>query len=128
MIGSKDIAQTLLFSNKQKEIDTKTLVSNTLAYLKKQKSLHLLPEILRILERESALEEKTNSINITTSHEISKEALSKIKEKLFIDSKEVPNQVVDHSLLGGFIAEHQGVIYDASIKRRLELLKKHLTK
>ena len=128
MITSKDIAQTILFAEKQGQTDTKKLVQNTLAYLKKQGSEHLIPEVLRILEQESAKEAERESVVIETSHEMSASTLKQIKDNLLAGATEKPEQVINEDLIGGFVAKHDGVIYDASLKKKLELLRKELVK
>jgi F0F1-type ATP synthase delta subunit len=128
MIGARDIAQTILFAEKSKDVDSKTLIRNTLAYLKKQNLTHLLPEVLRILEQSAAAEAERESVVIETSHKVSEKTLSEISEKVLSGAKEKPEQIVNEELIGGFVARHGGVIYDASLKRKLELLKKELTK
>jgi F0F1-type ATP synthase delta subunit len=128
MIGARDIAQTILFAEKSKDVDSKKLVRNTLAYLKKQNLTHLLPEVLRILEQHAAAEAERESVVIETSHKVSEKTLSEISDKVLSGAKEKPEQIVNEELIGGFVAKHNGVIYDASLKRKLELLKKELTK
>jgi F0F1-type ATP synthase delta subunit len=128
MIGARDIAQTILFAEKSKDVDSKTLIRNTLAYLKKQNLTHLLPEVLRILEQHAAAEAERESVVIETSHKVSEKTLSEISDKVLSGAKEKPEQIVNEELIGGFVAKHNGVIYDASLKRKLELLKKELTK
>ncbi len=128
MITSRDIVQTLLFANKKDDLDAKKLVSNTLAYLEKQNLKHLLPEVLRILEQEGLKEAEQESVVIETSHVVSESTLKQISSKLLTDAKEDPKQVVNEDLIGGFVAKHNGVIYDASLKRKIELLRKELTK
>ncbi|MFT5359976.1 MAG: F0F1-type ATP synthase delta subunit [Candidatus Paceibacteria bacterium] len=128
MINSRDIVQTLLFANKKSDIDAKKLVSNTLAYLKKQNLEHLLPEVLRILEQEGLKEAEQESVVIETARVVSESTLKQIAEKLLTGAKENPEQIVNEDLIGGFVVKHDGVIYDASLKRKMELLKTKLIK
>jgi F0F1-type ATP synthase delta subunit len=128
MITSRDITQTILFSEKNGNIDAKKLASNTLAYLKKQNLEHLLPEILRILEQEGLKEAEQESVVIETAREVSESMLKQISSKLLDCAEGKPEQVVNEDLIGGFVAKHNGVIYDASLKRKIELLKKELVK
>jgi F0F1-type ATP synthase delta subunit len=128
MINSRDIVQTLLFANKKSDIDAKKLVSNTLAHLKKQNLEHLLPEVLRILEQEGLKEAEQESVVIETARVVSESTLKQIAEKLLTGAKENPEQIVNEDLIGGFVVKHDGVIYDASLKRKMELLKTKLIK
>jgi F0F1-type ATP synthase delta subunit len=128
MINSRDIVQTLLFANKKSDIDAKKLVSNTLAHLKKQNLEHLLPEVLRILEQEGLKEAEKESVVIETARVVSESTLKQIAEKLLTGAKENPEQIVNEDLIGGFVVKHDGVIYDASLKRKMELLKTKLIK
>ncbi len=128
MITSRDIAQTLMFANKKDDVDTKKLVSNTLAYLESKKLTHLITEVSRILDEEAKKELERESVVVETPYEISDNTLREISEKLLSDAKEKPQQVLNEGLIGGFVVKHGGVIYDASLKRKIELLKNKLKK
>lgn len=144
MITSRDIAQTLLFADRKGDLEAKTLVSNTLAYLKKNNLIHLLPEVLRILEQELEKETEKESVVIETPFKVSEGVLKEISDKVLapdqtksdIGSSQMattskagsPKQITNEGLIGGFVARHGGVIYDASLKRKLEILRKKLTK
>lgn len=67
-------------------------------------------------------------VDLTTSNEVSEQQLSSIKlvlEKI-LNKSVIFSQSVDQSLIGGFIAQVDDKMYDASIKHQLELMRKQL--
>ena len=70
------------------------------------------------------------TVNLTTATKLSDAALESIKNKLMesvlTDDKVEINTSVDPKLVGGFVLEFDGKQYDASVARKLEVLRKEL--
>jgi len=66
------------------------------------------------------------SIKVKVAYDISEAEKQKLKRKLTeLTQKQVDlNFQKDESIIGGFVAKHDDIVYDASIKHSLEQLKK----
>jgi len=128
MITSRDIAETLLFVETQGLADTTVFVQKMTGYLKKHHSLHLLPEALRMVEEGARKEKERESVTITTPFDLSATVVKDIVKTIAPLAKEKPMVVLNKELIGGCTVEYGGVVYDASMKKGLELLQKQLTK
>ena len=90
--------------------------------LKGKKKEYLLP---KIVENTLALMAKENRFEIVLAHEQSGESFNKLEERLArvlcaADAK----MKIDAALIGGFIAKTDQCLIDASVKGKLEQLKK----
>lgn len=85
---------------------------------------HLLPDVVKFLERFSRQDKYTKSVYITTARDINKKTVLSIKK--YIKAEGEVEHVVDPSIIGGFIAETEGYLYDASIKNSLYRLRSEL--
>jgi len=67
-------------------------------------------------------------IKVKVAFELSEELKGKLKSTLenLTNKKVTLNLNIDEKIIGGFIAEHEDTVYDASIKHSLDLLKKKL--
>lgn len=126
MIGSKEIAYTMIASEKEGRVDSKILARNLVHYLQESKRIDLLPEILRIIDESAVKDEGYHTVSITTPHDAAQEDLEKIISFISPETKNITKLHVDKDLIGGFIAEHKGIIYDASIQKQIQLLKNKL--
>ncbi|MDQ5901636.1 MAG: synthase subunit delta [Patescibacteria group bacterium] len=127
MISSSLIVKALKENLKDSK-DTESLVLGLISYLKKNNLLSLLPNVLRKLELEKQKEEKSKTINITTSHDFDEDVIEKIKGYISKEKGDKFKIVVDENLIGGFVVKGKNKILDASIKRNLEFLRESLTK
>jgi len=103
------------------------LSSKIIDYLEYNNMLHLLPNIIKNLEDINKEKDILNSCKIYSSHKLSDKIITDIKSDLDINSTET-NFTVDSNLIGGFIVEHKGVIYDASILNTLNKAERLLAK
>jgi F0F1-type ATP synthase delta subunit len=126
MIGSKEIAYTMIASERDARVSSKTLARNLVHYLQKNKRIDLLPEIIRIMSESSVKDEVYRTVSITTPYVTEKEDVQKIISFISPEATNITEVHVDKNLIGGFIAEHRGVIYDASIQKQIQLLKNKL--
>lgn len=125
MISSSLIVKAIKENLKDSK-DAESLVLGLISYLKKNNLLSLLPNVLRKLELEKQKEEKSKTIDITTSHSFDEDVIEKIKG--YISKENRFKVAVDESLIGGFVVKGKNKILDASIKRNLEFLRESLTK
>ena len=91
----------------------------------------ILPEIAIEYQKQYKRIKHISTVTITTAEPISAEAAEAIRTKL-ANSSETDTHVevetaVDPSLIGGFVLEFDGKIYDASVSQKLEELKKDFT-
>ncbi len=103
----------------------------TMAFLRiltKKGRERYLPEIVNEFIHEYKKYKHITTVHLTTAAPLSEVAVKKIHDQLEA-SKQTDQYVemetsVDESLIGGFVLEFEGKIYDASVKNKLEELKK----
>lgn len=124
MLNSEKIAQSIYLLAHEEEKSAK-VVKNLVAYLQQHNGLPLLPTIVAHLERMAKRDAAHETLFIKTAHQLDRSAGTLIKEALEARDAETVTEHVD-ALLGGFVAEYKGVIYDASVRTQLEKLKQTL--
>lgn len=87
-----------------------------------------MPEIANEFIQEYKKYKHITSVRLTTATPLDESALKKIHEKL-VASKETDDNVeiethVDPDIIGGYILEFDGKMYDASVKNKLSELRK----
>lgn len=87
-----------------------------------------LPEIAKEFQFQYKKLNHITSMKVITAKELSKEALDAIKAQFQLshetdDTVEIETEV-DPTLIGGFVVEFGDRLYDASVKHKLDLLKK----
>lgn len=90
----------------------------------------ILEEILISFDQLKNVKLGIAKVNLTTSLEVDDNQLEKIKTTLegLLSKKVTFDKIIDASIIGGFVAQVDDKIYDASIKNQLELMKKQLVK
>lgn len=90
----------------------------------------ILDEILVSFEQLKNEKLGIAKVDLTTSLEVDDNQLEKIKTTLekLLSKKVTFDKKIDASIIGGFVAQVDDKIYDASIKNQLELMKKQLVK
>lgn len=90
----------------------------------------ILEEILISFDQLKNVKLGIAKVNLTTSLEVDDNQLEKIKTTLegLLSKKVAFDKIIDASIIGGFVAQVDDKIYDASIKNQLELMKKQLVK
>lgn len=128
MISSKNLANAIYEISKTSKKDKEVIVLAILDYVKKYKLEALLPKAISYLENKSQKDSTWDTLSIESKIHIDNEIIEKIKIKLnAIKAQKVKNEIKEE-LIGGFTATYKGVIYDASIKNQLKLLRNVLTK
>jgi F0F1-type ATP synthase delta subunit len=97
-------------------------VDNFLSFCHQQKIDYLLPNILHYYQEISQREQNKQTVNLKINHKISSIILGKIKKIIGATDNSQVNLIEDKNILGGFIAEYQNKIFDASLKRQLDRL------
>ncbi len=77
------------------------------------------------LERMQANARAKLELDIVSAHKLSDSAVKEIKKSLGAD--QLGTVTEDSNLIGGFVAEYNGVVYDASVATQLNRLKNTLT-
>lgn len=126
MISSRELAKSFIqLAESEKNADEVSEVC--LAFLRDNHLEHLLSHIVKHMEHMTKADEHKNTLRLVSAFAKQGEEIAKeVIKKLAIEPKDT---IVTHdeSLVGGFIAEYQGVRYDASIRNKLTLLQETLT-
>lgn len=87
-----------------------------------------LPEIAGAFMDQYKVIKQITSVKITSATELSEEELGKIRSELITggntEAEIEISTVVDPELIGGFILEFDGQIYDASVSHKLDVLRR----
>ncbi len=124
MKSPKTIAKSLYLLSKKN--DTNKVSLAFLDYVKKRHMQKELPNILTHLKHLVGIDNKLNTANIVSAFTLNKDSLQKIKELVGVDKNSKVVLKEDESFLGGFVINYKGLMYDASIKRKLSKLKESL--
>lgn len=111
------------YLNKPEEI-----ISGLLDYLDEKKSIGLLPEITRVLEKESSKIKEKDEIIITSAVKLTDTQLQNIKNHIFKRfNKELPvTNKIDSNLIGGFTIKVNDWILDSSIVNEINHFRRQL--
>jgi F0F1-type ATP synthase delta subunit len=107
-------------------VSTETIIKGLNFFINKHKLDYLLPSLVDHLERLQNESERLNTLNIKIGLPIEQETVEEIKKAMKLEDKVKVKTEIDSDLIGGFIATHQSLIYDASLKNQLNLLKARL--
>lgn len=122
MISSRHIAQAV-YELAQEGHDS-MIHTRVFEYLQSHNLLSLLGNVMHHLEQLYETEKRHQTLQITSAQDMSESFVKELKKTL--SAHHVAPVVVHPELQGGFIAEYQGVVYDASVKTQLEKLKQIL--
>lgn len=86
----------------------------------------LLPRVWEYLRNIKEEDEKKETIEIISSHNLDASLNNAIKKMLSLRGDAPQKNIIDKNLIGGFIVKHNNVIYDASLDGQLKSLKNHL--
>ncbi len=122
MINSYAIARAVY--ELAQDSENKHVVDNLVVYLQSHNLMPLLDSILNHVEHMHARASAQESLDIVSAYPLSESFVSELKDVL--GAKKTGSQKQDQDLIGGFIMEHNGVMYDASISTQLIRLKNAL--
>ena len=128
MITSKQLAKALISSVRDNPESHEKTLKNFEKFLEKNHLVELLPNIIKSLEDEQKRIDRQDSLEITTSHKVSKETIKIIEDFVQKNSKSKTHVLEDDRLIGGFVAKYKGMVYDGSIRNHINQLKAILIK
>ncbi len=105
--------------------DVKSVVKSFAAYLVARQANNLLPNILNHFEQIWSAEQGVAVGKIRSAHPLNEDTEAQIKDylsKLLAKPYLSLEKVVEPDLLGGFVAEYDNQVFDASLKNNLERL------
>lgn len=126
MIASRTIAKKLLKLALDPRVDEKELADRFFDFAKKNDLLRQMRTILYYLEAEIEKGRREEKVRVTTAHPISSDTLGLIKRYIGAPREALATVEVDPALIGGFMGQYHGRIYDASMRARLAGLQKML--
>lgn len=88
---------------------------------------HELSAVIRRLERIADDERRGRTLLIKAAHPLSSESVERVIRFVQADADTPVAFAEDPSVIAGFVAEHRGMIYDASAARQIERLQASLT-
>jgi len=128
MISSKNLADAIYQISLSSKKDSSVISEAIFSYVKNYRLEFLLPKAIVYLEDKIKKESIWNTFFLESRFTLSGEIVKNIKNKLnATDAQEVVIKE-NTDLIGGFMATYKGIIYDASIKNQLQLLKNSLIK
>lgn len=92
------------------------------AYATTQNLTHLIPGIVAHLSRIAERDTDHETLKIAAAHTLSPEALEYIRTFVGAPQNVSVTTETNAALIGGFVAEHHGIVYDGSCARQLEKL------
>lgn len=91
-----------------------------------------LPEIVTAFQDQYKFLKNITSVHITSATALSEQEMKDIKAKLLADDSTGQDLAIetsiDPSLIGGFILEYDGTVYDASVAHKLKELRREFEK
>ncbi len=124
MKSPKIIAKSLYLLSKKN--DTSKVSLAFLDYVKTRHMQKELPKILSHLKHLVSIDNTLNTANIVSAFTLNKDSVKKIQELVGADKNSEVVLKKDNSFLGGFVINYKGLMYDASMKRKLSKLKESL--
>jgi len=122
MISSRSLAKSLY-----KELRTSSSPEQVFdAVIEKMKkdNPYIIERTLGYLIRLFEKEQKHNSLSIRFGIDPDTESIERVQK--YVKSIEKPEIHIDDTLIGGFIAEHKGVVYDGSVRGYIQKLRNQL--
>ena len=125
MNSPRAIARTLFREIKKTE-KPEQFLGAFLALMKEKKKDYMLPSILYFFNALTVKDSDLHSLRLTFGNDPTKKTISSVQKYIDV-SKDVPVTIkTDNQIIGGFIAEYKGTIYDGSVFGYIKKLKKKL--
>lgn len=126
MLKSKTIAEAIYKQGQGEK--TGNIVESVVVFLTKHKMLSMLPNVLFHLTLIAERDKKKNECHFVLAHTVSKELAHATAKKIIGEHVHADNIFTkeDSELIGGFTLKHNGILYDASLKTKLDLLQEKL--
>lgn len=105
--------------------ETEKIISNFLNFLKEKGDLYRIQKVLKEFEEIYNKKNGIHKLKIKSAFPLAHDVIKKIAENLGIKEYEA-GVAEDKSLIGGFVAQYDDNLIDASIKNNLNKLHKQL--
>lgn len=102
------------------------VVTAVTSFVEKRDLMHLLPDVLEQLERQSRLSHTEEGLVVTTAQEVDDSLIAAIKERISAPDDVEVSAKQDPTLVGGFIARYGGKEYASFVDRDLKRLEREL--
>ncbi len=126
-ISAQQLARVLLHAHEQEPERIRSFMNRYFVFLEKNNLMALLPQIVRHLRLAKEQNESRQAYEITTHTSLSATALHDILKKIQAPEGVRIKKHVDPDMIGGIIIKHNGYIFDASIRSKLDDLQELLT-
>lgn len=123
MMKTKDIARALISLVEDDNLDPVNVVDNFMRYVKKYNMEGMAKNVLTVIENEVQKATERKTVYINTAYETSSSLYEKIKEQLKIPSNAPTSVTVQKEMLGGFKILYKDILYEYSLRSRLENLR-----
>ncbi|MDD4995972.1 MAG: F0F1 ATP synthase subunit delta [Patescibacteria group bacterium] len=124
--SSQNLAKKLLKSIKTNPKKMNEIADQFILFCHQKNLDYLLPNILKYLEKKIAEEKEEKTLSIKIKNNLSSSMIEKIKKISGFNKNDKIKIIKDQKILGGFIAQYQNKIFDASVNHNLSLLKNKL--
>lgn len=129
LFDSKKIAKVIfkeLLNSKEEDINT--IISNLLAFIKKNKIQKNIKQIIKYIELEFKRYKASSSLFVEAPFHFRQGDLDNIIKRIKLDIKEdvETNFKENKKLLGGFVIKFKNKIYNGSVINQLEELKRSI--
>ena len=121
-ISSQQLAQALVSALEQHPSRTDEITDRFISWCRQYHVLPFLPRILFHVERFMQEKRAGETVEVTTAHRLSSEAMADLLHKCGFDLKPNSDRVhvsVDPSLIGGFRIRTQNRVWDGSVRNQL---------
>ena len=125
-ISSKDLSSALIELIEENPQKTKELTNNFVKYCREKGMAHKLPSIIRSVEFKNEQNKQKKRIIITAKEKLEEKAIKNII-KMVGGSPGVEIEIkINEDIIGGFVVEYNGTIYDASLRGQMNQIKNKL--
>ena len=110
----------------KKGITEAEVISSLAGFLKKHQMSYMLEEITETIKKDEERDLEMNTVLIHSRYKLSKESIEEIKKLIGAEKSSPIKEIQRDSVLGGFIAEYKGQVYDASLEEQVNKFRKSL--
>jgi F0F1-type ATP synthase delta subunit len=95
-------------------------------FLDENNLFHMAPAVVRHLERLSGAYAAEHTLHIRVAHPVSARSIDAVRSRLHAPARAHVAIEEDSDILGGFVASYGEMLYDASLRNQLAILKERL--
>jgi len=124
--SSKQLAKSLVELIQENPTKQEKIIKDFLTFCKEKNLLNQLPNVVKHLEIIAKSKADLEQLHIHSSQPLSQNIIQSIQKLVDAGKQVTVNLKEDKELTGGFIAEYNGMIYDASVDTQLSNLKQQI--